>query len=180
MRLILLASVFLAGCTRHLALYDSSYRGQVVDADTGEPIEGVVALVVWYTEYLTVAGAMHDYYDARETVTDENGEFVLPGMGARVVSNLTPVRLMIFKAGYEFLDADWDALKTERPLRYEVKWEDDKPILIMKKLTMTQRKKQYIRLPPDEAPKEKIRLMIDEINKDSKEQGLKGTIDIGR
>ena len=28
-------------------------------------------------------GIVHKYYDARETVTDKNGEFSLPGLGGK-------------------------------------------------------------------------------------------------
>ncbi len=71
-------SFFLPGCAYPFR-YDGTYKGKVVDADTGQPIEGVVVLGVWETVTITPAGGTHDYYDAKETVTDKNGEFLISG-----------------------------------------------------------------------------------------------------
>lgn len=47
-------------------------------------------------------------------------------------------------------------------------------------MTMEERRKELgPPSPPSEAPKEKIKLMLKEINKDRAEQGL-GPIDVGR
>ena len=166
--LIFIVLIFLQGCL-YAVRYDGTYRGKVVDAETGEPIEGVVLLGVWYTEVPTVAGPQHDYYDAKETVTDENGEFEIHGKGLRVMSNLEPMRVTIFKAGYTYYDEfPWESLKEI------VRWEEGRAIIRLKKLTMEERRRQQPPYPPTEAVKaRKIKLLTDEINKDRKERGLK-------
>ncbi len=162
---------FLPGCL-YAARIDGPYKGRVIDADTGKPIEGVVILGVWYREIPSAAGALHNYYDAMETVTDKNGEFEIKGQGLLVVSNVIPMDVLIFKAGYEYLGvAPWDSLK--EGVFEKVKWEGDRAIIPLKKLTMEERKKSLgPPSPPSEASFEKVRLMLKEIDKDDVERGL--------
>jgi len=54
------------------------YLGKVINAESKEPIEGAVVLVVFYTEEYGPAGAITHFADAVETVTDKNGEFKFP------------------------------------------------------------------------------------------------------
>jgi len=171
--------VFLPGCT-YAVRYDGPYTGKIIDADTGQPIEGVVILGTWYTAQFSPAGATHNFYDAEEAVTDKNGEFSISGKGVRILSNLEPMNILIFKVGYEYLDVPWVSLKKDILLKDKIKWEGDKAIIPLKKLTMEDRKKQGSPpAPPSEAPKGKIKLMVEEINKDRAERGL-GPIDVGR
>ncbi|KJU83947.1 lipoprotein [Candidatus Magnetobacterium bavaricum] len=52
---------------------DGPYKGKVVELETGEPIEGAVVAGSWSLEYF---GGRKECF--KETVTDKNGEFVLP------------------------------------------------------------------------------------------------------
>lgn len=147
--------------------YDGPYKGKVVDAETGEPIEGVVVLGVWYSTMPTPAGEVSKYYDARETVTDSNGEFKLNGQGLLLFSRVEPPWVTIFKAGYSYYSVSW------RELKREMKREKGKPVIPLKRLTMEERRRQLGHFyPPAEAPKEKILLMLREMDKDLIEQGL--------
>ena len=161
--------------------YDGPYSGRVIDADTGAPVEGVVVLGVWNTEQITPGGAVHNFHDARETVTDKNGDFEIPGMGLKILGNVTPMDVLIFKAGYEHIGmSSWESLKSDLILRKKIKWEGTKAIIPLKKLTIEERrKKRDPDYPPTEAPKEKIKLMLKEINKDRIERGL-DTVEFGR
>ena len=123
--------------------YDGPYSGKVIDADTGAPVEGVVVLGVWNTEKITPAGAVHDFHDATETVTDKNGEFEIPGKGFMIRGNVTPMDVLIFKAGYEHIGmSSWESLKEDLILRKKIKWEGKKAFIPLKKLTMEERKKR--------------------------------------
>lgn len=178
-----------------LARIDGPYEGKIIDAETGRTIEGVVVLGVWTTITITPGGGVYDYYDARETVTDKNGEFFIPGMGLRVLSNVTPMDVLIFKAGYEHIGmGQWSGLKSVGwkgeyeesydpikkikvkkrlyDLKKKIRWEGDKAIIPLRKLTMEERKKQDPPDPPSEASFEKVRLMLKELDKDRIEQGL--------
>ena len=182
--LLMVVSFFLlTGCTYrcfHPVWYEGAYRGKVIDAETKEPIEGVVVLGVWYSQLWSPGGGVSEYYDARETVTDKNGEFTMPGKGIRILSNLVPVDLLIFKAGYEYEAGSWTSLKVGYLAREKVKWEGDKAIIPLKKLSVEERKKGGIPpLPPREVRKDKIKLLLNEINKDRIDRGL-SVIDIGR
>ena len=54
------------------------FMGKVVDAEIGEPIKGTVVLIAFYTKAYTVGGWSWSFADAAETLTDGNGEFLLP------------------------------------------------------------------------------------------------------
>ena len=153
--------------------YDGPYSGRVIDADTGAPLEGVVVLGVWNSEITTPGGAVHDFYDARETVTDKKGEFEIPGMGFRILSNVTPMDVLIFKAGYEHIGLyPWESLRSDLILRKKIKWEGKKAIIPIKKLTLEERRKRHIASFPSEAyEKGNMPLLIKEINKEERAFG---------
>lgn len=73
---------------------DGPYRGKVLDLETGEPIEGAVVAAAW--------SLTHRFCDAKETVTDKNGEFVLPKGSCFSFWPFTEisVRVVVFKLGY--------------------------------------------------------------------------------
>jgi hypothetical protein len=155
--------LMIAGCASAVR-YDGPYEGQVIDADTGKPIEGVVVLGVWYKEYPGAGGAVSSYHDAMETVTDKNGNFKIQGLGLQIMSNVLPVNILIFKAGYEYVTGYWSGLKNRGwkgeyeenydPVRkltvkkrlydpkMKVQWEGKKAIIPLRKLTREERKRQ--------------------------------------
>jgi len=151
--------------------YDGPYSGRVIDADTGAPVEGVVVLGVWNTEQITPGGAVHNFHDARETVTDKNGDFEIPGMGLKILGNVTPMDVLIFKAGYEHIGmSSWESLKSDLILRKKIKWEGTKAIIPLKKLTIEERRKRFGSYYVD-IPNEKQKLLLKETKKEDKEIG---------
>lgn len=54
------------------------FRGRVVDADTGEPIPGAVAVVIWLRVIPTPVQAHHEFFDARMAVSGRDGTFEIP------------------------------------------------------------------------------------------------------
>lgn len=58
--------------------FDGPYWGRVIDADTGEPIQGANVMGKWEIESHFLIVASNDYADARETITDSEGKFILP------------------------------------------------------------------------------------------------------
>jgi hypothetical protein len=75
----------------------------VVDAETGQPIEGVIVVAAWYRLSPGVIHQARAFHDVDEVVTDAEGRFVLP---ERELSPPNPFvtiegpRLTIFKGGY--------------------------------------------------------------------------------
>jgi hypothetical protein len=126
---------------------------------------------VWYTSQFSPAGATHNYYDAQETVTDKNGEFSIPGMGLRVLSNLEPMNFLIFKSGYEHIGmGPWESLKKAKFLKERIRWEKDKAIIPLRRWTLEERRNRVGSYYVD-IPKEKQRLLSQEIEKENREIG---------
>lgn len=80
------------------------YMGKVVEKETGEPIEGAVVFMQFYTGVGNIGGMTSHYADAVETLTDAKGGFLIPP------HRVTTFRLLhgwikegyaiIFKPGY--------------------------------------------------------------------------------
>lgn len=84
---------------------DGPWRGRIADAETGEPIEGVVVLAVFYKLSPGVVHKERAYYAASEAVTDGEGRFVIPALPRE--SGLPPSSVVLeapyfyyFKLGY--------------------------------------------------------------------------------
>ena len=81
-------------------------RGRVVDAESGEPLEGVVVVADWK---LLAGGYGHgghiDSLVVQETVTDKTGVFAFPEWGPKMRPSFTMLDkapwLILFKSGYE-------------------------------------------------------------------------------
>ncbi|MBR9986974.1 MAG: hypothetical protein KFF68_13800 [Desulfosarcina sp.] len=158
--MVVLLQLF-GGCVS-LAYYEGDYHGKVIDADTLQPIEGAVVLGVWWLEYGTAGGPVNEYYDARETMTDENGEFTIKGMGPRAMTHLQKMDIVIIKVGYGHLDrSTWEELKTDERIR----WKDEKAIIPLKKLQVGQSRRRFIPYVGSDVPINKQRLLREEVNK---------------
>jgi len=79
------------------------WRAQIVDAETGQPLEGVVVLFVWHKMTRTPGGPSPAFEDAEEAVTGPDGRFTIR---ARRLFTLNPFKyvegpeVVIFKPGY--------------------------------------------------------------------------------
>jgi len=152
---------------------DGPYEGKVVDADTKQPLEGVVVLGVWNKVYPNVAGSTSEFYDSVELLTDKNGEFKIPGKGLTMFSNLDEMDVVIFKAGYEMLGyGPWADFKT-RTGGKNVIWNGNKALIMLRKMSFEQRKKRILGTPGLDRSRENK--LIHEINKENLELG-KGTL----
>jgi hypothetical protein len=56
-----------------------TYRGKVVDAETGQPLEGAVFVIVWEKKPALSMNGYRDFHSAKEALTDANGEFSVDG-----------------------------------------------------------------------------------------------------
>lgn len=100
----LLIVVGLTTGTWHLVYVDGPYHGRVMDKTTGRPIEGAAVVAVWWKEIPFIAQAITNYYNAQETLTDQGGNFTIPGIWGAAIIPLTKIReplFTIFKPGYE-------------------------------------------------------------------------------
>jgi hypothetical protein len=105
--ILVLVLIGLSTCVWAPPVYwGDAIHGRVVDADTGEPLEGVVVVADWK---LLGGGYGHgghlDSLVVQETVTGKNGEFALPEWGPKMRPSFTMLDkapwLILFKSRYE-------------------------------------------------------------------------------
>lgn len=168
--LMVLTLLLGAGCASYCRI-DGPYKGKVVDAETRQPLEGVVVLGVWNKVQLTVAGPTGSFYDSAEVLTDKNGEFNIPGQGFLLFSNVDEMDVIIFKAGYEMLGyGPWSGFRTLTG-RKHVQWDGDHPTFLLRKLSYDERKNNIPSRPGIEQKRQQA--LTDEINKVRAEFGYK-------
>jgi hypothetical protein len=123
---------------------DSDIVGKIVDFDTREPIPGVVVMAMWTVDiFRLVIEPATEYYDYFETLSDENGEFKIPGKGVILVRDVNPPKIKIFKTGYGAMylsDLNPRFIKTS-PYGSAVGKKDGRFIIAFKQKTMAERKK---------------------------------------
>jgi hypothetical protein len=79
------------------------WRAQLVDAETGQPLEGVVVLALWTKRTADWPHPDQQFHDVDEVVSDAEGRIVIP---PRDLSRNTPVQaivgpeIVMFKSGY--------------------------------------------------------------------------------
>jgi len=99
---LLVGMLFLSGCA--ISHTYGPYTGKVVDKETAEPIEGAVVFMSFYTLLPTPGGQTSYYADATETLTDRQGQFVIPTQWVwafRPLSFWEPQpQVIIFRPGY--------------------------------------------------------------------------------
>ncbi len=92
--------------------YRPAFRGRVLDAETGKPVEGA-AVVAMYSKFtlarhlitrviVAVLGGDSGMIGVRETLTDRNGDFRIPSY-LTIINPLSqgwPTRFVIFRPGY--------------------------------------------------------------------------------
>jgi hypothetical protein len=174
LRLLIIFLIFslCIGCARPFR-FDGPYEGRIIDAESNQPIEGVVVDAVWEKVYPNVAGSSSEYFDTKETVTDKNGEFSIPGHGVLVFSAIDYPNITMFKAGY---DGDgncpWVAYDDEniRQFKGKVTRQKGKLVFRLKKLGLDERKKRIVPFPSG-APNNRIILHMIESNKEMMELG---------
>jgi hypothetical protein len=79
------------------------YHGQVVDAETGKPIEGAVVMVEWHKRAIYSMDGGGIFHNARETVTDSDGKFSLDsseGINWNPLTFVQAPRIIAFYPGY--------------------------------------------------------------------------------
>jgi hypothetical protein len=128
---------------------DPDIAGKIVDFDTGKPLAGVVVMVLWTTDrFRLVIEPKTVYYDYFETLTDENGEFNVPGKGIVFLKKINPPKVLIFKTGYGAMHLNDLGVyfKRDSPFRDRVKWVEGKPVISFRKESVAARKKTIQRL----------------------------------
>lgn len=160
--------------------HDKDIQGKVIDADTQQPLEGVLVMAMWVTEHTRITIEPEErYYDYFETPTKANGEFTIPGKGQNIFRNMPPPKITIYKAGYPIRDIDFRI--TDYPPGGKITLKDGKRIVFYKKLSLAKRKEyvtRYRRIPYSEmaraaVPRNKYRLYSSELTTDYQLLGMR-------
>lgn len=110
--LILVISIllFATGC-------EAEISGTVVDAETGQPIEGTVVLVEW-TKTKGLPGMTHtEPYKVIEVISDKEGKVTISGVFNPMVNS---PRVTLYKKGYVAWNNEYIFPKWEK--RKDFKW----------------------------------------------------------
>jgi hypothetical protein len=100
-----LLAVLASGC-RYGPDVRGPFQGEIVDADTGQPIEGAVVVVAW-THLMNYFEGGDREVDAREAVTNAQGRWEIPARPmppweGGIAGTLR--RFYVFAPGYEVID----------------------------------------------------------------------------
>ncbi len=151
--LLLLAT---SGCG-HLVYVSSEYQGRVVDAETKTPLPGAVVVAVWYWEVpVTPHGPTMDYHDALETVTNEEGRFVVPSkVHVTLLGRIPAPDLVVFHPGYSVFHSSplfpqLEAAYAERRFSIEV---ENQKTLEARARALTKLKIDVSGVPEEKLPK---------------------------
>lgn len=83
------------------------FKGQIIDIDTKQPIEGAVVVAVYKKATMGLgAGSLSSIISARETLTDKDGNFRIPSYTTLIqpFSWQIPNEVIIYKPGYASLE----------------------------------------------------------------------------
>jgi hypothetical protein len=79
------------------------FRGRIVDAETGQPIQGAVVLMIWYELVYAVVQTNMEFYDAKEAVSGPDGTFEIPRLSPPFFTfRIYRPSWTLFAPGYEF------------------------------------------------------------------------------
>lgn len=101
---IIVLIISLAKTSQAIGLYSKpEFRGRVIDAETKQPIEGVVVVVLYDKRPLIGGpGGPNSYvFHAKETLTDSKGEFLIPAYSSVLLfTEDAGIRFIFYKPGY--------------------------------------------------------------------------------
>lgn len=176
-----------SACGGWLIYHKPEFRGRVIDADTKTPIEGVVAVVVYYKFRLIghVGGGHIQPLDARETLTDTKGEFFFPSYTAfTLFSREDSAQFIIYKPAYMYSEGppELNYPMTEKFFSIDVigkvgeinagpygSWNGILGVVVLKRGDRSA-------TSPPEFRSEKLPLLYKAINEDRNNRGLEGEI----
>lgn len=128
--LLIFLAVLVAWVAPTLSEAAGPWKAQVVDAETGKPLEGAVVLAMWERRTPGPGHPFITFYDSEEVMSDPNGQFIIPSRSTWTLipfSSIEGPRIFMFKPGYgqwRFKGEDeWLKLDTyERNMRYKEVW----------------------------------------------------------
>lgn len=142
------------------------FLGQVVDVETGQPIERAVVLAVWWEIIPSPIHTTEKFYEAKEAVTGPDGRFEIPRLSVPPWAlGVQPGQVTLFAPGYK-----WEATAVTPPNGERFV---DPTIIQMRRLkTREERLKNVGGRLPAGVPHEKMAEFIKAIDKERAALGL--------
>ena len=159
------------------------WRAQIVDAETAQPVEGVIVLAIW--DKLSIGWPHPDrsFYDLDEVVSNADGRIVIPARvkaGRRPLETLRGPMIRMFKPGYgdwQFQDsAKWtDAERTTRGKAIWDQFAHDGVVIVLRRARTRDERLRALDglLPAPEAPMEKFPRLLAAYDREIGRLGLK-------
>jgi hypothetical protein len=156
------------------------WTAEVVDAETGQPLEGVVVLAVWHRRHTGPGGWGGGWtHEATEVVTGADGRFEIPAPSPGVTLfafEMAPPQpaFLLFKPGYgpwRFRgERTWPSLSPqEREARRDLAWEqfaEDGVVLELSPLRTREERLQGVPTLPEEVPEARMPRLLDAITQE--------------
>jgi hypothetical protein len=155
------------------AVGDGPWRGQVVDAETGQPVEGVVILAFWTRSEPSLGGwVATQYHASEEVVTGADGRFIISSRRSYTIPLVIKVQgpeWRIFKPGY----GAWRYVNDDATERF---YSGDETILRLEPLKTSEQRLRFIREigVPVQVPADKRRRLLEALNAERSALGLGG------
>lgn len=163
------------------------WKGQIIDIESKEPLEGAVVLAVWDRNYRTPTGAMSSFYEAKEVLTDKEGRFEIPSYTPinflPIISYMREPLFTIFKPGYgslqmtlgKYLTGESGIEPYEGKLPISGYMIRVSPGVIELQRLKTREERLRLLLIPPSIPDDKMPKLIESINKEAISLGLQPT-----
>lgn len=173
------------------------FRGRIIDAETKKPIESAVVVVLYMKwEFGGPGGGSTEPMDAKETLTDKNGDFYFPSYVTMIgpLSRERVAEFIIFKPGYksitfitgkEISDEIYFAIEKEMigkegelketdPLGDLHAWKGILGVVELEKAKTRKERLDTKPSPPSDYTSKELPLFIKIINEEGNNLGLKG------
>lgn len=165
------------------ALPSGPWKGRIIDIETKEPLEGAVVVAVWERVWKTPAGGVADFYEIKEVLTNQEGNYEMPSY---TPINLLPIlsyirgpEFTIFKPGYLSLSGrhlDENVIDNSAEFKRDEKLYRLAPGIIELPKLKT-REERLMAMPGpigEDSGYKKQKLFIQLLNEENKNLGLKG------
>jgi hypothetical protein len=160
------------------------WKGQIVDKETGKPLEGVIVLATWYKAYSTPGGwGGGGYYDSEEVATDIDGRFTIQSKQTWTINPFSAIKgpeFYIFKSGYgqwQFQGQDrWskDALESEEQRKQTwQKFVGEGVTLELPRLTSDAARLRFLSRPNGEIPSDRMPKYLKALDRERINLGLR-------
>ena len=195
---ILVLVVLTLQCSHAGLLYSKpAFRGRVIDAETKQPVEGTV-VVILYDKWPIIGGfggQNSHVFKAKETLTNSKGEFNFSSVNSLSLSTMDAgTRFIFFKPGYEadccpkgigsvLFEKYFSVGKIGEILEIEggtfeegsyVKWKGPLGIMELKKAITREEKLRTMPSPPTDYTSKELPILIKVINAEYNNLGIEG------